>query len=280
MKKLLIFSLISIAIGLAGCNSATKEAKKIYENAVASYESGNYAKVRILTDSLKNAFPKEVKVRRDALELLRKVEYKEAENNIAFCDSLLPIKLQEAELLKKDFTFEKNEEYEKLGNYIPKGYSIEQRTQRSYLRVRVDESGKIHLESVYYGSKPLKHTHIRLSIKDLYAETPEVPYDGGRNYRFKDRGMTTEVVTYSEENAQEVINFINNHNNQKLTLTYLGEGKPYSMTLSTKELDVIRKTFTLGACITDIETMKAQIIQSQQRIEYLNKKLNTETNKK
>ena len=50
---------------------------------------------------------KEFKVIREGLTLMRQVEQKEAERNLAFCDSLIPVKQQELEGLKKGFNFEK-----------------------------------------------------------------------------------------------------------------------------------------------------------------------------
>mgnify|MGYP000043122237 CR=1 FL=1 len=73
---------------------------------------------------------------------MRQVEVKEAERNIAFCDSLLPIKLEEVEGLKKGFAFEKDSVYEEIGNYIWKQQTIERNVQRCYVRCGVNEEGR------------------------------------------------------------------------------------------------------------------------------------------
>ena len=121
---------------------------------------------------------------RQALTLMRQVELKEAERNIAFCDSLLPIKQEELVGLKAGFVFEKDSAYEEIGNYIWKRQTIERNVQRCYVRCGVNEEGEMYLASVFYGGKPIEHTSIRLSTKDgQEAETPTIPLHGPKNYR-------------------------------------------------------------------------------------------------
>ena len=170
------------------------------DKARAMYENNEFFGAKNEIDSIRALYPKEVKVLKQGLTLMRQVEVKEAERNIAFCDSLLPIKLEEVEGLKKGFAFEKDSVYEEIGNYIWKQQTIERNVQRCYVRCGVNEEGEMYLASVYYGGRPIEHTGIKLSLKDgQFAETASIPYDGGLNYRFKDMGSTTEVVTYKGE---------------------------------------------------------------------------------
>ena len=71
------------------------------------------------------------------------------------------------------------------------------------------KKGEIYLASVFYGGAPINHTGIKVSTKDgQFAETAAIPYDGGVNYRFKDLGKTTEVVTYKGEKGLDAAKFI------------------------------------------------------------------------
>lgn len=196
MKKLAICITLIAAI-LTGCNGDEKAAQARLDKARAMYENNEFFGAKNEIDSIRTLYPKEVKVLKQGLTLMRQVEVKEAERNIAFCDSLLPIKLEEVEGLKKGFAFEKDSVYEEIGNYIWKQQTIERNVQRCYVRCGVNEEGEMYLASVYYGGRPIEHTGIKLSLKDgQFAETASIPYDGGLNYRFKDMGSTTEVVTY------------------------------------------------------------------------------------
>ena len=170
---------------------------------------------------------------------MRQVEVKEAERNIAFCDSLLPIKLEEVEGLKKGFAFEKDSVYEEIGNYIWKQQTIERNVQRCYVRCGVNEEGEMYLASVYYGGRPNEHTGIKLSLKDgQFAETASIPYDGGLNYRFKDMG-----------------------------------GKPYIIYMADADKKAIVNTFNLATVLSDIKSMNTLKEKSEKKIAYLKNKL-------
>lgn len=53
------------------------------------YENNEFFGAKNEIDSIRTLYPKEVKVLKQGLTLMRQVEVKEAERNIAFCDSLL-----------------------------------------------------------------------------------------------------------------------------------------------------------------------------------------------
>mgnify|MGYP007055308081 CR=1 FL=1 len=111
MKKLAICITLIAAI-LTGCNGDEKAAQARLDKARAMYENNEFFGAKNEIDSIRTLYPKEVKVLKQGLTLMRQVEVKEAERNIAFCDSLLPIKLEEVEGLKKGFAFEKDSVYE------------------------------------------------------------------------------------------------------------------------------------------------------------------------
>ena len=133
MKKLAICITLIAAI-LTGCNGDEKAAQARLDKARAMYENNEFFGAKNEIDSIRALYPKEVKVLKQGLTLMRQVEVKEAERNIAFCDSLLPIKLEEVEGLKKGFAFEKDSVYEEIGNYIWKQQTIERNVQRCYVR--------------------------------------------------------------------------------------------------------------------------------------------------
>lgn len=67
------------------------------------YERNEFFAAKSEIDSIRILYPKEFKVIREGLTLMRQVEQKEAKRNLAFCDSLIPVKQQELEGLKKGF---------------------------------------------------------------------------------------------------------------------------------------------------------------------------------
>ena len=224
-------------------------------------------------DSIRILYPKEFKVIREGLTLMRQVEQKEAERNLAFCDSLIPVKQQELEGLKKGFNFEKDSAYNEIGNYVSKQQTIERNIQRCYIRSGVNEKGEMYLASVYFGGKPINHTGIKLSTQDgLFAETPAIPYDGGLNYHFKDLGNTTEVVTYQGEKCEDAVKFIFANKEKRIKVEYTG-GKPYILYIADADKKAIASTYELAVVLSDIEKLTKEKEKATKKLAYLEKKL-------
>lgn len=267
-------SIVCALLALVGCDNTEKEAQARFDKAKAMYEQEKFFAAKNEIDSIRTLYPREVKVLRESLELMRLVELKEAERNIAFCDSLLPIKYHEADSIKNNgFTFEKDSAYEEIGTFIWKQQTVERNVQRCYVRCGVNEKGEMYLASVYFGGKPINHTGIKLSLKDgVSAETASIPYDGGLNYHFKDLGNTTEVVTYKGENGIDAIKLIYANPKERIKIEYTG-GKPYTIYMADADKRAILGTYDLAVVLTDIENMTKEKEKATKKIEYLTRKL-------
>lgn len=276
MKKSAICIALA-AITLAACNETEKEAQARLNNARSMYERNEFFAAKSEIDSIRALYPKEYKVLKEGLTLMRQVELKEAERTIAFCDSLLPIKIEEAEALKKGFNFEKDSVYEEIGNYIWKQQTIERNVQRCYIRSGVNEKGEIYLASVFYGGAPINHTGLKVSTPDgQFAETASIAYDGGVNYRFKDLGKTTEVVTYKGEKGLDAAKFIATNVKERIKAEYTG-GKPYTIYIADGDKKAIAATYDLATVLSDLENLIKEKDKSTNRIAYLKNKLESNT---
>lgn len=279
MKKSAICIALA-AVTLAACNQTEKEAQARLNNARSMYERNEFFAAKSEIDNLRALYPKEYKVLKEGLALMRQVELKEVERTIAFCDSLLPIKIEEAEALKKGFNFEKDSVYEEIGNYIWKQQTIERNVQRCYIRSGVNEKGEIYLASVFYGGAPINHTGIKVSTPDgQFAETAAIAYDGGVNYRFKDLGKTTEVVTYKGEKGLDAAKFISTNVKERIKAEYTG-GKPYTIYIADGDKKAIAATFDLATVLSDLENLIKEKDKSTNRIAYLKNKLESNTENK
>jgi len=270
-----IAMLAIIILLLAGCGK-TKEARAHLAKAKYLYENQNFEAAKNTIDTIRINYPREVGVLRESLTLMRLVERSESERNIAYCDSLTPILTEEAEKLKKGFVFEKQAEYEEIGNYIWQQLTIERNVERSYIRCGVNEKGEIYLASVYFGNRAINHTGLKLSTPDgSYATTIPIPYDGGMNYRFKDLGNTTEVVTYKAEKCIDAINFVYNAGDKiRVKADYTGDGRTvFSLYLSENDKQAVRATYHLAAVLNDLELMRKEKEKATKIIMYLNEKL-------
>lgn len=269
-------SLLCFILLLGGCGK-TKEARAHLEQAKQLYETQQYAAAKSAIDTIRVLYPREIEVLKETLTLMRLVERGESERNIAFCDSLMPLRLEEAEKLKAGFLLEKDSVYQNIGNYVWKQRIIEQNVERSYVRCGVDEKGEIYLASVYFGSRPINHTGLKLSTSDgMFAETIAIPYDGGMNYRFKDLGNTTEVVTYKGEKCLDAVNFIYNVADKVTVKAEYTGGNKYSLNLTENDKKAIKATYDLAVVLSDIETMRREKEKSAKKIAYIDAKLNSE----
>ncbi|MDY3068518.1 MAG: hypothetical protein SOR57_02420 [Parabacteroides sp.] len=275
MKKYNLYTLsaITFAMIMSSCNGDAKKAQERLDKAQSYYEQGDFFSARNEIDSVRALYPKEVDALKNALELMRKVDFKESERNLAYCDSLLPIRMQEVEDLKKGFVFEKDSDYQEIGNYIWKQQTIERNVQRCYIRCGVDERGEMYLASVYFGGKPINHTGIRLSAGgDLFAETASIPYDGGINYRFKDMGNTTEVVTYKGDAGKDAVQFIYDNSDKRIKVEYTG-GKPYVIYIAEGDKKALTATYNLASVLSDIDRLKTEKQKAEKKQAYLKNKL-------
>jgi len=263
--------IIGILLFTIACNSNKKQATAYFNNAQKLYEQGEYASAKNNLDSIKKLFPKEFEIQKQSLQLRRQVELKEQERNLSFCDSMLNVLLPKAESMKSGFLFEKDSVYDDTGKYIEKSQRLEAKFQSSYIRTNVNELGEIALSSVYYGNRPIHHSHLKVSKSNgEYAETQAVPNDGGLNYSFVDDGMTTEIVTYLQGKDNGVIHFIYDNKESALKAEYLGAGKEkYTFTITPADKNVLVKTFDFAVILSDINKLKKEKEKSSQRIKYL-----------
>jgi hypothetical protein len=272
MNKYTIVILVASALFIAGCGNE-KEAKLLFDKAKSLYEDRQYIVAKNVIDSINRRYPKEIKIRRDALTLMRQVERDESEQNIAFCDSLLPIREKELETLKKGFVFEKDPAYDETGNYIPSSMTVERNTEHCYIRCGVSEEGEMYMASVYFGARSIEHTGLKLSTGNaVYVETPAIAYDEGVNYRFKDNGNTTEVVTYTGENCRNIANFVYLNEKERIKAEYMG-GRPFSLILSDSDKKAILATCELALVLNEINAMKNEKTKSGMRIQMIDEKL-------
>ncbi|MCD8177043.1 MAG: hypothetical protein LUE98_06335 [Tannerellaceae bacterium] len=272
MKKLIVCLLLPVII-LCSCDNREKEARSRLEQARTMYEQGELNAAKNEIDTLRANYKDVVKIQQEGLELMRLVEIKESERTIAFCDSLLPLKRMEAEELKEGFVLEGDPVYNEVRNYVWKQQTVERNVMRCYIRSRVNERGEMFLESVYYGSRPVNHTAIRVSIADgQFADTAEIPYDGGLNYRFEDLGNTTEIVTYTGDKGVDVVKFIYDHEDERIKVEYTG-GKPYTIYMTDADKKALSATYDLATVLNDIDNMVTRRDKATQRMDYLKKKL-------
>ncbi|MDR1562171.1 MAG: hypothetical protein LBS54_03655 [Dysgonamonadaceae bacterium] len=263
----------AIFICLVACDGDRQRATQMLRRASAYYYDAQLDPAQAVLDSIKSMYPKDGTVLKDALQLSRKIDIRNNERIVFLCDSLLPLREAEFETLKKGFVYEKDPEYDEEGKYFAKTHSIENHTGRSYIRSWVSEAGKFFLASVYYGSRPINHKGLKVSIAGGgFAETSLIPADGGLNYTFRDLGMTTQVVTYVDGKDNGVSMFIYDNRDKRISAEYIG-GEKYSITVTASDKAALVKTIDFASTIAEIVKIRKEKEKATGRIEYLKTKV-------
>ena len=261
------------AILLSTCGDNSHEASEQYEKAVKLFEAGQYESARNAIDSIEQLYPKAFKQIKEGMLLLCKVKQKESERNLLYIDSVLKVRRSELEAAKKAFRFEKDAKYQTEGNYVYNKLPKQEAITRSQLKVLVTENGQMQLASVYYGSAPLKHSSIRVTLPDKSkAETLAIGYDGANNYRFSNDGKYTEIVTYKDGQCSAVASLIADNTDKAITLTYLG-GSRYTLALDRLTREAVKATRDLYNLMRNVDDLSREYQLNVRTLELADKQV-------
>ena len=171
MKKVIL--LACLCCTLFSCEDVEKKAGEKLQAAREAFELGNYNEAKILIDSIKMLYPKAFETRRAGIGLMQEVELKEQEKSLVYLDSMLQAKQKDFDAIKGKYTFEKDAEYQNIGNYLHPSQVIEKNLHRSFLRFQVDENGVMSMTSIYCGDHNIHHVTVKITAPDgSFAETP------------------------------------------------------------------------------------------------------------
>lgn len=267
------FLLFAVFLFFIACNENKKAAQSYLKQTQELYEQTQYSSAKQMLDELKVQYPNELDAQKEALHWMRKIEWKEQERNLLFCDSMTIVRQAEADSMKRFFIFEKTK-YDDIGKYIDKSWNPSPEVRSNYIKTSVTESGEIVLTSVYSGFSALQYNRLRVSTPSgEYAETQAIPFDGGANYSFQDiNGKIYQTVTFQKGKDDGVVRFIYDHPNEKLTVSYLGK-KNHTYTLTLLMITALRNTMDFSVALSDIRRLQQEREKAAKRIEYLQSKI-------
>ncbi|OUN70528.1 hypothetical protein B5G10_10210 [Barnesiella sp. An55] len=258
---------------LLACGDSSRDASTQYEKALQLFKAGQYESAKNAIDSIEQLYPKAFKQIKEGMLLMCRIKQKESERNLLYIDSVLKVRQSELETAKKDFRFEKDAKYQTEGNYVYNKLPKQSAITRSQLKVLVTEHGQMQLASVYYGSAPLKHSSIRVTLPDKSkAETLAIGYDGANNYRFTDNGKYTEIVTYKDGQCSAVASLIADNTDKNITLTYLG-GSRYTLTLDPLTREAVKATRHLYNLIRSVDDLNREYLLNVRTLELADKQV-------
>ena len=267
MKKVIL--LTCLCCTLFSCEDVEKKASEKLQAAREAFELGNYNEAKILIDSIKVLYPKAFETRRAGIGLMQKVELKEQEKNLVYLDSMLQAKQKEFDAVKNKYTFEKDAEYQNVGNYLHPSQVIEKNLHRSFLRFQVDENGVMSMTSIYCGTHNIHHVAVKVTAPDgSFAETPAAK----NSYETTDLGEKIEKADFKLGEDGNVMGFLYLNKDKNIKVHYQGE-RPYSVTMTATDRQALASVYELAQLLSSMTEIKKSMEEANLKIEFVKKKM-------
>lgn len=266
MNKLFIVLLAVPLLLLSSCGKSKEEkAEDRLAAAKLALEQENFNAAKLQIDSIKILYPNEFKIRKNAQDFLCVVVLKEQQRNLRYLTSMLQTKQQEFETIKSQYKFEKNLEYQDIGNYFWPSQTVERNLHRSFLRFQVNEHGIMTMTSIYCGSHHIHHKAVKVETSDgCYAETPT----SKDIYESDDMGEKNEKADFPYGQDGGVINFIYLNRQKNIHVEYLGEQR-YSLAMSPSDIQALKNIYSLTKVLSAIQKIKKDIEDANVKIKFI-----------
>ncbi len=265
MKKVIL--LACLCCTLFSCEDVEKKAGEKLQAAREAFELGNYNEAKILIDSIKILYPKAFETRRAGIGLMQEVELKEQEKSMAYLDSMLQAKQKEFAAIKGKYTFEKDAEYQNIGNYLYPSQVIEKNLHRSFLRFQVDENGIMSMTSIYCGAHNIHHGAVKVTAPDgSFAETPAAK----DSYETTNLGEKIEKADFKLGEDGNVMGFLYLNKDKNIKVNYLGE-RPYSVTMTATDRQALASIYELAQLLSSMTEIKKNMEEAKLKMEFVKK---------
>ena len=273
MKKAVF--LACLCCTLFSCSNVEKKAGEKLRAACEAFQRGDYSEAKIQIDSIKILYPKAFETRREGIGLMQQVELKEQEKTLVYLDSMLQDKQKEVDALKKNYTFEKDAECQRTGNYLHPSQVIEKNLHRSYLRFQVDETGVMSMTSIYCGPHNIHHLAVKVTAPDgSFAETPA----SKDSYETTDLGEKIEKADYKLGEDGNVIAFLNLNKDKNIRVNYLGE-RSYATVMTPNDRKAVAAVYELAQLLSSITEIKREMEEANLKIEFVKRKIQERASK-
>ena len=267
MKKVIL--LACLCCTLFSCEDVEKKAGEKLQAAREAFELGNYNEAKILIDSIKMLYPKAFETRRAGIGLMQEVELKEQEKSLVYLDSMLQAKQKDFDAIKGKYTFEKDAEYQNIGNYLHPSQVIEKNLHRSFLRFQVDENGVMSMTSIYCGAHNIHHVAVIFAAPDgSFAETPAAK----DSYETTDLGEKIEKADFKLGEDGNVMGFLYLNKDKNIKVNYQGE-RPYSITMTAADRQALASVYELAQLLSSMTEIKKNMEEANLKIEFVKKKM-------
>lgn len=254
---------------LSSCNSDEKKAEELFQRAESSFATGDYSLAKLQIDSIRTLYPKAFEVRKAGIKLMQQVDLQEQQKTLVYLDSVMAVKQASLDSIKGNFVLEKDTAYQEVGNYFYPTQTVEKNIGRSFLRGQVNERGEMSITSIYCAGGKLHHRAVKVSVDDLFAETPISP----DCYETTDLGKAIEKADYKLGSDGGVIAFITaNQDKKRIRLEFIGD-RNYKTTMQPNDIKAIAELSRLAQVLSSIEAIKKEQNEANLKIRFVNRKI-------
>ena len=268
MKKIGLSALLVLAL-MTGCSDGgEKQAQLHLQKAEQALLLENFSEAKLQIDSIKVLYPKAFEARKQGIKLMQQVDLKEQTKTLAYLDSVLLVKQAQLDSIKGNFVLEKDTAYQDIGNYFYPTQTVEKSLGRSFLRGQVNELGEMSLTSIYCAGGQLHHTSVKVSVGDLFAETP-ISKD---SYETTDVGKTIEKSDYKVGEDGGVVGFIIANQDKNIQLQFIGD-KTYRTAMHKNDRKSIVELAELARILSGMEEIRKQQKEANLKIQFVSRKI-------
>ena len=268
MKKIGLSALLALAL-LTGCgDGGEKQAQLHLQKAEQALLMENFSEAKLQIDSIKMLYPKAFEARKQGIKVMQQVDLKEQTKTLAYLDSVMLVKQAQLDSIKGDFVLEKDTAYQDVGNYFYPTQTVEKSIGRSFLRGQVTELGEMSLTSIYCAGGQLHHTSVKVSVGDLFAETP-ISKD---SYETTDLGKTIEKSDYKVGEDGGVVGFIIANQDKNIQLQFIGD-KTYRTAMHKNDRKAIVELVELARILSGMEEIRKQQKEANLKIQFVSRKI-------
>lgn len=268
MKKIGLSAFLALAF-IAGCSDGgEKQAQLHLQKAETALSEENFSEAKLQIDSIKMLYPKAFEARKQGIKLMQQVDLKEQTKTLAYLDSVMLVKKAQLDSIKGNFVFEKDTLYQDIGNYFYPTQTVEKSLGRSFLRGQVNELGEMSLTSIYCAGGQLNHTSVKVSVGDLFAETPMAK----DSYQTTDLGRVIEKADYKLGEDGGVVGFIVANQDKNIQLQFIGD-KTYRTAMPKNDRKAIAELTELARILSGMEEIRKQQKESSLKIQFVSRKI-------
>ena len=268
MKKIGLSAFLALAF-IAGCSDGgEKQAQLHLQKAETALSEENFSEAKLQIDSIKMLYPKAFEARKQGIKLMQQVDLKEQTKTLAYLDSVMLVKKAQLDSIKGNFVFEKDTLYQDIGNYFYPTQTVEKSLGRSFLRGQVNELGEMSLTSIYCAGGQLNHTSVKVSVGDLFAETPMAK----DSYQTTDLGRVIEKADYKLGEDGGVVGFIVANQDKNIQLQFIGD-KTYRTAMPRNDRKAIVELTELARILSGMEEIRKQQKEANLKIQFVTRKI-------